>query len=557
MGAATRFEPGLTSIVVPTYNHATYLPDAIASALAQTAPVEVIVVDDGSTDDTAEVLERAAHRITILRRVHEGPSAARNAGLDAATGEFVMFLDADDVIDRGKVARQVLELQRSPEAGWVLCDVLIDDEVKGRKIQASQQYQYKLLGLSGWIDKALARANFIPIMSPLVRRTVLGDIRFDDQLVPEDWYFWQAVAQVARVRYVDEVLATYRHRRTGRSRLPKRSRAVVPNVVAPLRLNLGCGTPGTRSWHPIDGLVNLDKSMGWQFEDGLGEFADGSVAGITISHALMYLAAKDWPMFFAEVTRVLTAGGVVRVTEDETENPASTRVGGWKGSQPAVTMTTPAWVSKHLTRAGLEVHHVDQATTRYRDQSLCQAQHGAPPDVFFIEGVKPSRVLFSPHHDDETLFAAFTILRYRPRVVVCFPSVRDYGDPEVRAQETTEAMRVLGASGVEHWEGTAIEARMRTVDAERQPTVVWAPHPRTSHPDHQVVAAAARAVFGDRVRFFHTYDASGKVRQGQRVEPEVPWIAQKLRALLRYETQLAHPRASAFFLADLDEFTEE
>jgi hypothetical protein len=545
---------GLTSIIIPAYNHAAYIAEAVLSALAQTAPVEVIVVDDGSTDDTAHVLAllAAPPSMRVLTVPHGGPSLARNAGLAAARGEFVMFLDADDVIAPSKVARQLREF--SPEIGWVLCDVLIEDEAKRRSITASQQYRYADKNLGGWIQPELTKGPFIPVMSPLVRASVLEGIRFEDGKVPEDYHFWHAVAGVARVRYVPEVLATYRHRRTGRSRLPKRARAVSPNIVQPLRLNLGCGTPSTRSWHPIAGMVNLDKSLGWRFEDGLGDFIDGSVSGITISHTLMYVEEQDWPAVFGEFARVLAPGGVVRITEDDAVNPVSVRYGGWKGSEPAVTLTSAALVRQHLERAGLVVHDVDAATTRYADRSLMQAQHGEAPHVFFIEGVRGNGVLFAPHNDDETLFAAFTILRHRPTVVVCFPSAGDYGDSALRENETREAMGVLGAAGVEQWQGGALVAQMRAYDARVNPTRVWAPHPRASHPEHVAVARAAAEVFGDRLTTYHTYVDGRKVREGIEVAFEPAWVEQKLRALLRYPSQLAHPRAHIFFSDDLREY---
>jgi glycosyltransferase involved in cell wall biosynthesis/LmbE family N-acetylglucosaminyl deacetylase len=555
--------PATTSIVIPTYNYAQWLPDAIASALSQTVAYEVVIIDDGSTDQTSAVLDQylGESRVRVVQIPHSGPSVARNAGIDAATGEFLMFLDADDVIAPTKVEAQLTEFAENPDAGWVLCDVRIEDEAKGRITTASEQYRYGDLELSGWIQAKLTAGNFIPIMSPLIRRSVLGDtIRFNDRLVPEDWHFWHAVAGIARVRYVPQVLATYRHRRTGRSRLPKKARAVSPNVTLPLRLNLGCGQPNTRSWHPMPGLVNLDKSLGWRFEDGLGDFIDHSVAGITVSHALMYVPESEWPAVFREFARVLIDGGVVRITEDETADPRSKRHGGWQGSQPAVTLTTPALVKAHLERAGLVVYEVTKATTKYADRSLCQAQHGDPPDVFFVEGMKLPGVVFAPHSDDETLFAAFTILRYRPRVVVCFPSWGDYGESAVREAETRDAMSVLGAGPVEHWAAKHTHdllERMREFEAERHPARVWAPHRHASHPDHVAVAAAALEVFGDRVIPYHTYVNGSKVRGTELVPFEPIWIQQKLRALARYESQIRHPRAHQFFVQDLLEYQGE
>jgi glycosyltransferase involved in cell wall biosynthesis/LmbE family N-acetylglucosaminyl deacetylase len=543
------------SIIIPTYEHARWVPEAIACALAQTVPCEVIVVDDGSTDGTADILARYGDRIRTARLEHRGPSVARNTGLDMATADFVMFLDADDLIAPTKVEEQLREF--SPEIGWVLCDTRIEDEAKSRVINASEQYGYNREQLGGWIQPLLTARNFIPIMAPLVRRSVLAGIRFEDGRVPEDWHFWHAVAGAARMRYLPRVLATYRHRRTGRSRLPKRARRITPNVELPLRLNLGCGTPNTRSWHPIQGFVNLDKSLGWKFEEGLGDFIEGSVAGITVSHSLMYVHESQWPRVFAEFARVLEPRGVIRITEDSACDPKSGRYGGWKGSEPAVTLTSPELVRKYLEGAGLVVTDVTRDETKYRDKSLCQAQHGAPPDVFFIEGMRVPGVLFAPHNDDETLFAAFTVLRHRPNVVVCYESVRDYGDPRLREAETRDAMSVLGATSVQQWAGGDLIAQMRELDERMRPDRVWAPSVRSSHPEHVAVARAAAEVFGPRVTTYHTYIHGTKVRSEQVVPFEPGWIGQKLRALARYDSQIRHPRAHEFFLEDLREYYGE
>ncbi|HEY3188694.1 MAG TPA: glycosyltransferase family A protein, partial [Solirubrobacteraceae bacterium] len=85
------------SIIVPCHNGARFLADALDSALAQTHPaIEVIVVDDGSTDDTPAILARYAGRVRALRQQNRGPSAARNVALAVAPGDYVAFLDADD-----------------------------------------------------------------------------------------------------------------------------------------------------------------------------------------------------------------------------------------------------------------------------------------------------------------------------------------------------------------------------------------------------------------------------------------------------------------------------
>ena len=88
----------VASIIIPSYNHAQWLPDAIESALAQTERCEVIIVDDGSTDGTISLLDRYKDRVRAVTLSHGGPSVARNTGIDMARGDFVMFLDADDVL---------------------------------------------------------------------------------------------------------------------------------------------------------------------------------------------------------------------------------------------------------------------------------------------------------------------------------------------------------------------------------------------------------------------------------------------------------------------------
>ena len=542
------------TIIIPCFNHADHLGAAIDSALAQTAPCQVIVVNDGSTDNTVDVMGRYGDRILALSIPHAGVCTARNVGLDHATAEFVQFLDADDSLAPDKIQRQVAELDAHPECGWVLCDVAIDDN--GKHTTASARYDYAHRQMSGWIQPQLLAGNFIPISSPLVRRSVISDlVRFHDHLVPEDWHFWCAVAGLARVRYLPRIMAKYYRRRTGRATTHFSARRTAwPKSAGPLRLNLACGVPNTESWHPIAGFVNLDKSLGWKFQDGFGEFATGTVAAITESHGLMYAPETDWPAFLRECYRVLAPGGVLRITEDDTVHPDSPRRGGWRGSDPFVSLTDPEKMRRYVEAAGFTVYDVGPNSSRYVDRSLIQANHGEPPAVFHVEGVKQSCVLFTPHNDDETLFAAFTVLRYRPRVVVCFPSTGDYGDPAVREAETREAMEILGGFPVDQWDGGDLVARMRAIDRTARPLRVWAPDRDASHPDHVAVAEAAAKVFGDRVATFHTYNERGKVRHGSRVVPPPEWIGQKLRALARYQSQINHPRAHAFFLDDLHEY---
>jgi len=211
--------PGL-SLVIATYNHGRYLAGALESALAQTRPTEVIVVDDGSTDDTPAVLERFAPRVRVHRQDNRGLSAARNAGLALATGGYLAFLDADDVLAPTKLDKQAAVLDAEPEVGWTYCDVRIEDEVSGERRLASERFGYADRRLDGWLFPELVRGNFIPVMSPLVRREALDAAgTFDASLSPmEDWDLWLRLSLVARARYLAEPLATYQVRPGGMSR---------------------------------------------------------------------------------------------------------------------------------------------------------------------------------------------------------------------------------------------------------------------------------------------------------------------------------------------------
>lgn len=104
--------PPLVSVIIPTYNRVRLLPAALESVLGQTySPIEVIVVDDGSSDETPELLRSYGDRIRVLRQANAGPSTARNRGIALARGEIIAFLDSDDQWLPTKIERQVASLE--------------------------------------------------------------------------------------------------------------------------------------------------------------------------------------------------------------------------------------------------------------------------------------------------------------------------------------------------------------------------------------------------------------------------------------------------------------
>lgn len=114
----------LVSCVIPVWNGEKYLAEAIQSVLDQSYPkIEVVIVDDGSTDGTPDVIATFEDRVTSMRQEQSGPAAARNTGIAASKGDFIAFLDFDDIWERSKTALQVDLLLSRPDLSVCLCEV--------------------------------------------------------------------------------------------------------------------------------------------------------------------------------------------------------------------------------------------------------------------------------------------------------------------------------------------------------------------------------------------------------------------------------------------------
>lgn len=122
-------EPDLVSILIPTYNRGYILGSAIESVLAQTyRPIEIVVVDDGSTDDTQDVLKRFGDAIRVIRQENQGMAGARNTGLAVARGEYIAFEDSDDFWLPWKLQAQVAFMKAVPELALTWTDMSALDE---------------------------------------------------------------------------------------------------------------------------------------------------------------------------------------------------------------------------------------------------------------------------------------------------------------------------------------------------------------------------------------------------------------------------------------------
>ena len=177
----------LVSVVMPAYNMADYIEESIESVLASHYPhIELIVVDDGSTDRTAEIAQSWAERdarVKVIRKANGGQTTARNVGVAASRGEYILMVDSDDLIGRDYIGRAVEVMERDAEVKVVTCR----GEFFGNRQGAWH--------LPDYTPQLLARRNLFTISSLLRRSDYLRVGGFDESLhcYCEDWAFWIAV----------------------------------------------------------------------------------------------------------------------------------------------------------------------------------------------------------------------------------------------------------------------------------------------------------------------------------------------------------------------------
>jgi glycosyltransferase involved in cell wall biosynthesis len=197
------------SVVIPTYNSASLVTDAVDSVLAQTCPpAEIWVIDDGSVDDTRQRLSRYRDRISYVYQENGGVSSARNRGLLNARGDLVAFLDADDVWHPRKLECQLRVMAEHPTLG-LLGTRCFDWPAPG--FEELRQHEGDLVHDISW--ERLVVANCLTTSSIIVRRSVLERVgEFDTDLQgPEDHDLWLRITEVSRSANLGLALTGYRN----------------------------------------------------------------------------------------------------------------------------------------------------------------------------------------------------------------------------------------------------------------------------------------------------------------------------------------------------------
>jgi len=203
-------EDSLVSVVIPTFNYGHLVADAVQSALAQSwRDLEVIVVDDGSTDDTAAVLSTFQDRIQVVRQANAGLSAARNKGIGLARGAYVAILDADDVWLPEKIERQLDVFAAFPDTGVVSCATILVDA----GFSPLTHLPAGEVGDPATLRQRLAFGNVVSGGSAaLIRRDCLDAVGpFDETLrSAEDWDMWLRISRRYAIRFLPEALVQVR-----------------------------------------------------------------------------------------------------------------------------------------------------------------------------------------------------------------------------------------------------------------------------------------------------------------------------------------------------------
>ncbi len=220
----------LVSVIMPAYNARPYIAEAIQSVLNQDYPnIELIVIDDGSVDGSAEFAESFGPRVRVIRQANAGVAAARNRGLAEARGELIAFLDADDVWLPGKLSVQVAYLNQNPDTAVVYgiftrWHAKPDGSFDPPPAPAVENPQNPLvLAHSGWIYTELLLGSIVHVITAMIRRDVAERLGGFDESLPtgEDYDFWLRMSWDFRADKLNRVLAYYRIHATSITKVPR------------------------------------------------------------------------------------------------------------------------------------------------------------------------------------------------------------------------------------------------------------------------------------------------------------------------------------------------
>lgn len=208
-------QPAKISVIMPNYNNGKFIAQAIDSVLQQDYPnIELIVIDDGSTDNSMEVISSYGGRISILRQQNKGAAAARNHGMRFAQGKFISFIDSDDIWLQGKLSSQIDFLNKNTEFIACFCswrawngsdnyDFLTKNAPTNYEVQQDH---------TGWLYLKLLKSSIISTITILIRKDIVELVGFFDEKLTsgEDHDYWIRLSRVGKIAKISNLFALYR-----------------------------------------------------------------------------------------------------------------------------------------------------------------------------------------------------------------------------------------------------------------------------------------------------------------------------------------------------------
>ncbi|MEE8432314.1 MAG: glycosyltransferase [Candidatus Desulfatibia sp.] len=224
------------SVIIPTYNRAAMLKEAVDSVLAQDYPnFELIVIDDGSTDSTPKILNTYQDDVTVIRRNNLGVSRARNAGIRAASGQFIAFLDSDDLWLPQKLSNQVEFFNLNPEA--LICQT---EEIWIRNsVRVNPKKRHKKV--SGMIFEPSLELCLVSPSAVMMQRSLFETVGLFDESLPacEDYDLWLRISCRYPIHLIDTPLIIKRGGHVDQlSRLPGLDKFRIQSIINIIESNL-------------------------------------------------------------------------------------------------------------------------------------------------------------------------------------------------------------------------------------------------------------------------------------------------------------------------------
>jgi glycosyltransferase involved in cell wall biosynthesis len=198
------------SLIIPTYNCASYLKRCIISALEQTYDnMEIIVVDDGSTDNTKNIVQSFGDSVHYIYQENRGLAGARNTGIKASKGQYLAFLDADDCFDKENIKVKTSYLEEHPQIDWVFSDWDEVDEEGNFLARGSIKWSYAKKQLKDRLfEELIYNRNFISPVTIMIKKAAMEKAGYfdPDVICQEDWDLWLRISLKHPAHYIDKVL---------------------------------------------------------------------------------------------------------------------------------------------------------------------------------------------------------------------------------------------------------------------------------------------------------------------------------------------------------------